>query len=190
MTDRVRIVALTAARWGDFETLFGPRGACAGCWCMWWRLPRSEWTRGKGEGNRRAMRKIVQGGAPTGLLAYSGSTPAGWIALAPREDTPGLERSRTLKPLDDERVWSITCFFVARGFRKQGLTVELLRGAAAYARKKKIRTLEGYPVEPKKGSVQADAWVYTGVAGAFRKAGFREVARPTETRRIMRLEVR
>lgn len=190
MTGRIRIVPHTPERWDDFETLFGPRGACAGCWCMWWRVPRAAWTKGKGDGNRLAMKKLVRSGAPTGLLAYSGRTPVGWIALAPRGDYPGLERSRTLKPLDDEPVWSITCFFVARGSRRKGLTVELLRAAAAYARKKKVRILEGYPTEPRKGAAQADAWVYTGVAAAFRKAGFREAARPTATRRIMRLEVR
>jgi GNAT superfamily N-acetyltransferase len=188
--DAIRVKPLTPERWDDFETLFGPRGACAGCWCMWWRLPRSEWTRGKGAGNRRAMKKLVQGGAPTGLLAYSGRIPVGWIALAPREDVPGLDRSRTLKRLDDRPVWSITCFFVARAFRRKGMTGTLLREAAAYARRKKAALLEGYPVEPRKGSVQADAWVFTGLAGAFRKAGFREAACPTETRRIMRLELR
>ena len=185
-----RVLPLTPERWSDFETLFGPRGACAGCWCMWWRIPRSEWTRGKGDGNRRAMRAIVQRGAFTGLLAYSGTTPVGWIALAPREDYPGLERSRTLKRLDERPVWSITCFFVARDFRRKGVTVTLLREAAAVARKKKASLLEGYPIEPRKGSVQADAWVFTGLAGAFRRAGFREAAAPTETRRIMRLELR
>lgn len=190
MTDPVRVLPLTPARWADFETLFGPRGACAGCWCMWWRRPRAEWSRGKGEGNRRAMRSLVRRGAPTGLLAYSGQTPVGWVAVAPREDTPGLERSRTLKRIDDRPVWSVTCFFVARGFRRKGLTVMLLREAAAHARRGKAAVLEGYPVEPRKGSVQADAWIFTGVAGAFRKAGFREAARPTETRRIMRLTLR
>lgn len=189
MKGSVRVLPLTPERWEDFEALFGPRGACAGCWCMWWRLKRSDWTRGKGNGNRLAMKKLVGSGAPTGLLAYSGRTPVGWIALAPREDTPGLDRSRTLKPLDDRPVWSITCFFVSRDFRRKGVTVTLLREAAAFARKKKARILEGYPVEPKKGSVP-DVWVFTGLAGAFRKAGFEEAARPTETRRIMRLSLR
>jgi GNAT superfamily N-acetyltransferase len=186
--ETIRVRPLTAERWDDFETLFGPRGACAGCWCMWWRLKRSEWTRGKGDGNRLAMRKLVRGGAPTGLLAYSGRIPVGWIALAPREDYPGLDRSRTLKRLDNRPVWSITCFFVARDFRRKGVTVTLLREAAAYARKRKAKLLEGYPVEPKKDSVP-DVWVFTGLAGAFRKAGFREAAKPTETKRIMRLDL-
>ena len=26
--------------WPAIEELFGSNGACGGCWCMWWRVPR------------------------------------------------------------------------------------------------------------------------------------------------------
>jgi hypothetical protein len=48
------IYPVTIKRWDDLASLFGPRGACAGCWCMWWRVRRSEVDRQKGEGNRPA----------------------------------------------------------------------------------------------------------------------------------------
>src|SRR3989441_10443832 len=104
----------TLFRSDDLVTLFGKNGACAGCWCMWWRSPRWQWVKGKGEGNKRAMRKLVKDGAVTGLLAYADGAPVGWCAIAPRTDYPRLANSRTLKPVDDQAVWSITCFFVAR----------------------------------------------------------------------------
>src|SRR5687768_9723058 len=97
-------------RWHDFETLFGKNGACAGCWCMWWRLPRIEWLKGKGDGNKRALRRLLKNGTVPGLLAYAGDEPVGWCALAPRSEFPRLANSRTLKPVDDQPVWSITCF--------------------------------------------------------------------------------
>ena len=185
----IRVEPVTPARWGDIEALFGARGACAGCWCMWWRLRRSEWTKGKGEGNRRALRSLVAKGAPTGLVAYAGDEPVGWVAVAPRDDYPGLDRSRTLKPVDDRAVWSVTCFFVTRAHRRRGVSVKLLEAAAREARAHGAECLEGYPVEPKKDSVP-DLFVFTGLAGAFRKAGFREVARRSETRPIMRRELK
>jgi hypothetical protein len=46
--------------------------------------------------------------------------------------------------------------------------------------------LEGYPVEPKKDKMDA-AFAWTGFASAFKKAGFVEVTRRSETRPIMRL---
>ncbi|MBI3850295.1 MAG: GNAT family N-acetyltransferase [Verrucomicrobia bacterium] len=180
----VKIHPLTPERWRDFEALFGKSGACAGCWCMWWRLPRAQWTKQKGAGNKTAIRAIVKAGEFPGLLAFVGDQPVGWCALAPRVVYPRLATSRTLKPIDDEPVWSITCFFVARPYRRRGVTVQLLKAAVDFARRNGAKLVEGYPVEPKK--VQPDVFVYTGLASAFRKAGFKEVVRRSPSRPIMR----
>jgi GNAT superfamily N-acetyltransferase len=182
---RLEFHPLTAERWPDLESLFGERGACGGCWCMWWRRPRSVFERNKGAGNKRAFRKIVESGPPPGLLAYSEGRPIGWCALAPRQDYPVLERSRTLKPVDEQPVWSVTCFFIARPFRSKGVSSRLLRAAVSYARGQGVRIVEGYPVEPRKGRLP-DAFAWTGLPGTFRQAGFREVARRSPTRPIMR----
>jgi GNAT superfamily N-acetyltransferase len=180
---------LTPDRWNDLESLFGPRGACGGCWCMAWRLTPSDFSRLKGDGTRRALRAIVTSGEPTGILAYDGEAPIGWCAVAPREATPRLGRARVLGRIDDVPVWSVTCFFVARAWRKQGVTVALLRAAAAHARRQGALILEGYPVEPRTGE-QPAAFVWTGLASAFRAAGFSEVARRSATRPIFRLALR
>ena len=104
---------LMPERWPDLERLFGPRGACGGCWCMWWRLPRAEFLAGKGEENRQVFRHLVDSGETVGLLAYVDGIPAGWCAVASRAAYPALARSRILKPVDETPVWSVTCFFVA-----------------------------------------------------------------------------
>jgi GNAT superfamily N-acetyltransferase len=182
------IVPASADRWPDLERLFGPRGACGGCWCMFWRLPRSVYDLGKGEPNRAALRALVESGDPPGVLAYLGERPVAWCAVAPREAYPALERSRILKPIDDAPVWSIACFYVARSERRQGLSVALLTGAVAFAAGRGARLVEGYPVEPRQPFV-ADAFVWTGLASTFRRAGFVEVARRSETRPIMRYVV-
>jgi GNAT superfamily N-acetyltransferase len=176
---------VTTERWADFETLFGPRGAVGGCWCMWFRLKRAEFDRQKGEGNRQAMKTIVASGEIPGLLAYDRGQPVAWCSVAPRAAFPVLDRSRNLKPVDDQPVWSVVCFFVARPYRRQGLTVQLLQASVDYARQNGASIVEGYPVEPKRGET-ADVFAYTGLPSAFLKAGFVEVARRSETRPIMR----
>lgn len=175
---------LTPGLWPAFAELFGPKGACAGCWCLWWRLPRAAWNQGRGAPNRQTMRRLVQKGAIPGLLALEAGRAVGWIALAPRTDYPALARSRILAPVDPQPVWSITCFYVAPSHRGRGLTVELLEAAARHARQHGATLLEGYPVEPAK--TQPAPFVFTGLASAFRRAGFREVARRSPTRPIMR----
>ncbi len=179
---------LTPSRWKDFEELFGLRGACDGCWCHWIRLPRKEYAAVRGDGAKALMKKLVMDGGVPGLLAYEGKRAVGWIALAPREEFRRLEKSRILKPVDGRPVWSTPCFFTAKDARGKGVTTALLKAAAAYAAKKGARVLEGYPVETK-GRKIPDAFVWWGLSGAFKKAGFKEAARRSKTRPIMRREL-
>jgi len=176
---------LTPDRWHDLETLFGPRGATGGCWCMWWRMKRTEYDQQKGEGNRQAMKSIVDSGEIPGILAYTNGSPVGWCSIAPRESFPALERSRTLRRIDDRPVWSVVCFYTAKGFRRKGLMAQLLKAAVDYARQRGAEIVEGYPYDPKSGK-SPDPFVYTGLSSAFLKAGFVEVAHPTASRTIMR----
>jgi len=179
---------LTPERWVDFERLFGKHGASGGCWCMWWRLKRSEFVKQKGEENRKAMKRIVGSGEILGILGYLNSEPVGWCSVAPREAFPALERSRVLGRIDDAPVWSIVCFYVAKQFRRKGVTTALLKAAIDHVREQGGKIIEGYPIEPKKGQTP-DVFAYTGLASAFRKAGFAEVLRRSETRPIMRYVV-
>jgi len=179
---------LTTERLPAFEALFGARGACGGCWCMYWRQTYSEFEREKGSGNRRSIKAIVESGEVPGILAYLRGEAIGWCAVAPRDSFPRLERSRVLKRIDESPVWSITCFFVDKSHRNRGLTVRLLGAATEYVRGQGGEILEGYPVEPKKDRTP-DPFAYTGLASAFRNAGFSECARRSETRPIMRIRL-
>ena len=152
---------------------------------MFWKLRRSEFEQQKGEANRREQKAIVDSGKIPGILAYSNGEPVGWCAVEPRVNYSLLERSRILKPLDDQPVWSMTCFYVAKAYRHKGLTVELLHAAVEHVARQGGKIVEGYPTEPRAGSLP-DAFVYTGLASAFREAGFVEVTRRSETRPIFR----
>lgn len=176
---------LTPKRWKDLVKLFGPRGACGGCWCMWWRLKRSQFQKQQGEGNKKALKKIVNSGEIPGILAYAGGDPIAWCALAPRENYQILERSRILKRVDEQPVWSVVCFFVDKIYRRKGINLKLTKAAIDYVKKKGGKIVEAYPVEPKKSRIP-DLFAYHGLASTFRKAGFKEVLRRSETRPIMR----
>ncbi len=179
---------VTLARWPDLERLFGERGACGGCWCMAWRLRNKDWVAGKGPKNKRALMKIVKSGGRPGLLAYMGRDPIAWCSLAPREQYLSLANSRVLKPVDDQPVWSVSCLFVLKPFRRAGVSTRLLRAGVEFASKRGARIVEGYPVIPTMEKTP-DPFIWTGVPSAFLKAGFREVARRSKTRPIMRREI-
>jgi GNAT superfamily N-acetyltransferase len=177
---------LTQKLWRDFELLFGKHGACGGCWCMYWKLRGKDFSENTGDVARQMQKSIVDSKIVPGLLAYSDGYPIGWIAVEPRSAYPKLAHSRTLKPIDDQEVWSITCFFVEKKHRRKGITVELLKAAIDYVKSKGGKIVEGYPVDIQNEQSQPDAFVYTGTASAFKQAGFVEVARNSPTRPIFR----
>lgn len=182
---KLQFFPVTKDRWSDFETLFGERGACGGCWCMLWRLTRKEFESRKGAGNRQAMKKIIQSGKIPGILAFIRGQPVAWCSVAPREHFPSLARSRILKPLDELPVWSISCLFVEKQHRRTGISTQLITAAVEHVNKQGGTIVEAYPVEPKKDKTP-DVFVWTGLASAYIRAGFVECARRSETRPIMR----
>jgi len=176
---------VTPERWEDLEQLFGPRGAIGGCWCMWWRIKRKDFEQQQGQGNRDAMCSIVESGRVPGIIAYSNDKPVAWCSVAPREDFPVLDRSHVLKRVDDQPVWSVVCFFMAKGYRHKGLSSRMLKEAVEYATENGARIVEGYPITPKKDQAP-DIYIFTGLESTFLKVGFMEVARRSESRPIMR----
>ncbi len=181
----VEMRPLTPERWRNLEALFGEKGAYGGCWCMWFRMTQAEFSRQAGEGTKRAMRGIVDSGEVPGLLAYTDGEPIGWCSLGPRQAFGRLQRSRTLKAVDEQPVWSIVCFYVAAPYRGKGLMAALLKAAVEYAKSRGARVVEGYPVEVGDKELKGfDA--YTGVVSAFRRAGFVEAARRSERQPVMR----
>jgi GNAT superfamily N-acetyltransferase len=176
---------LTKKRWPDFETLFGPRGAYGGCWCMWWRTSRKEFADCQGEKNRLAMKALVDGGTVPGLIGYVDGRPAAWCALGPRDDFESINRSRVLKKLDDTPVWSLPCLFVGKDFRGRNLTEAMIRAAVDYVRRQGGKVVEAYPTVPRQGKLPPVS-SFMGFPDVFARAGFVECARPSEARMIMR----
>jgi GNAT superfamily N-acetyltransferase len=156
---------------------------------MLWRLGRAEFDRGKGAGNKASIKALVEAGAVPGILGYRDGEPVGWCAVAPRDHYPALARSRILKPVDATPVWSVSCLLVRKDARRQGVSLRLLREAIRFVRERGGQVVEGYPVEPVKDDMPP-VFAWTGLASAFRQAGFRECARRSKTRPIMRFTIR
>ncbi|MCK9641310.1 MAG: GNAT family N-acetyltransferase [Prolixibacteraceae bacterium] len=166
--------------------LFGPRGACGHCWCMYYRLSKQDYIEGKAnDGNKEAMNNLVMNNFPTGILGFYDGIPIAWCAFAPREHFIKLERSRVHKRIDDQEVWSVPCFFVAKAFRRQGLTVELLKGVIRYAKGNGIKIIEAYPTIPTKETLP-DSFAWIGLYKSFERAGFEIADRSSKNRPMVR----
>lgn len=189
--DNLQIHPLTADRIADFAAVFGPQGACYGCWCTYFRLPPKQRQALDGDGKRDHMLARIAAGPPPGLLAYDGDFPVGWMQIGPRADVPqwnNPNRSSTPlpdAPADDPGVWAISCFFFRPKVRGQGLSGAMLAGGIAYARANGARLIEASPMDRARQSKSIGLFV--GSTSTFRRAGFAEVACRKEGRPLVRL---
>jgi GNAT superfamily N-acetyltransferase len=172
---------LTPDLWPAFEDLVGTHGACNGCWCMYWRIGSAYHQRPR-DRNRADFRRIVDDGPPPGLLAFDDERAVGWCQLTPREALPWLERAPRLARVDDTPVWSLSCFYVRKGYRRRGVSAALIAASLEMARRAGAAVVEAYPYD----ASRANGGAYTGVVSTFERAGFAIVAAPAGPRRIVR----
>jgi GNAT superfamily N-acetyltransferase len=176
---------LTPDLWPALEDLFGDKRNCGDCWCMYWRIGGTYRNRPR-EKNKAAFREVVQRGPPPGLLAFEGNVTVGWCQLTPRAALPWLDRTWRFERVDDVPVWSLTCFYVRIGYRRQGVTAHLIAAALKAAKRAKAPALEAYPLDADLTPSASG----TGYASTFERAGFRTVVRRVPPRPIMRHELK
>ncbi len=187
--ERLTFEPLTQKNWGKFVELFGAKGACGNCWCMYYRLTKQDFQEGKQDnGNMNAMKALVWDNQPTGIIGFYEEQPIAWCAFAPRENYMKLEKSRVHKRIDDQPVWSVPCFFIDKNFRKQGVSVELLKSVIKYAVERGIKIIEAYPTIPTQAKLP-DAFVWIGLYKSFEKAGFKIVDQTSQNRPMVRYYV-
>jgi GNAT superfamily N-acetyltransferase len=181
---QLRIEPLTPDLWPALEDLFGKKGACNGCWCMYWRIGAAYRHRSR-ELNRKDFEKVVHRGPPPGLLAFDDDLPVGWCQITPRDVLPWLDRTWRVRRVDEMPVWSISCFYVRIGYRRRGVSASLIGAAVQMARHAKAPAVEAYPLD---GDLSPSA-TSTGYVSTFVRAGFKEVARHSPERPIMRYKL-
>jgi GNAT superfamily N-acetyltransferase len=190
----LRFEPVTAARWGDFERLFGPQGAFYGCWCVALRLPHAVRTKMSPCERKSHMQARIAAGPPPGILCYAQGEPVAWVQVGPRHDVPQFNSTRTVsRPIDeadahDPSIWAVSCFFMLPKLRGKGMSRSLLAAAIDYARSAGARLLEGCPIDYAKQSKSVTLCI--GSTAIFNDAGFETVARRKDGRPLMRLDLR
>ncbi|WP_042118249.1 GNAT family N-acetyltransferase [Rhizobium etli] len=194
MDKDLRFEPVTADRWNDFETLFGPQGAFYNCWCVALRLPHAMRTTMTADERKAHMRERIEAGPPPGILYYADGQPVAWVQVGPRQDVPQFNSPRTVsRPLEEEdardpSIWAVSCFFLLPKMRGRGLSHRLLAGAIDHARRQGARLLEACPIDHVKQSKSVTLCI--GSTAVFEAAGFETVAMRKDGRPLMRLELR
>ena len=191
MRSTVRFEELHSSLWPDVERLFGPNGACAGCWCMWWRVEsRKRWNEIKGVRAKETLKKLVQSGKAQGVLAFVEDEPVGWCAFGPRRDFPMLETVHAYERNDVDDSWSIVCFFIHRRWRRKGLSRGLLNAAVEAMKKHGVKAVEAYPVTTTKDGRRVNSFLaYTGPLKIFEGLGFKTIQTTNPLRPLVILQL-
>jgi predicted GNAT family acetyltransferase len=181
---------LSSSTWADFEKLAMKQGHC---WCMYYQRPRP--IRGKfstterGKMNKKAKEMLVRQGRSHAALVYDGRIPVGWCQYGPKEELPRIDAGRNYKKLesvsDGKKLWRITCFFVDKDYRGQGVARTALRGALESIRKQGGGIVEAYPVVSKNLSKVAE-WMWFGSPNMFLRERFKPVAPLGTSYQLMR----
>jgi GNAT superfamily N-acetyltransferase len=184
--DQLTFEPLTKSNWDKFVHLFGSKGACGNCWCMYYRLKKTDFEEGKvDDRNKNTMKELVWENRPAGLLGFYEGQAIAWCAFAPREDFIKLENSRVHKRIDEKMVWSIPCFFIHKDFRLHGVSTKLLKGVANYAKENGIKIIEAYPTIPTQEKLP-DSFAWIGLYKSFERAGFEIADRTSKNRPLVR----
>jgi len=183
--NKLSFQVLSSSNFKDFEYLFKEKGACKGCWCMQCRLQADEFELGKGDGNRLAMKALVDSGQTTGIIVYNENEPIGWCSLGNREDFHRLSQSHVLQRSGEEQVWIVSCLFIRKNWRRRGVKRALLRYLIDHCAAKGAKVLESHQCNSA-FSKYPDAFAWTGIEKAYEAVGFVKVGSVTEKKPIMR----
>ncbi len=174
MTKDISLQPMTVGHCADVLKVLGAGPDQPHCTCQYWRLSSGDYSRTSQVERIAALTRQAGEEPATGMLAYVEGEPAGWCGFGVRQTMERLVRSRTIPQIDDLPVWSIFCFTVRTGYRRQGLARRLLDGVIDYGRRQGAPVLEAYPIDTQGKRVNS-SFAYVGTVSMFEAAGFEKV---------------
>jgi GNAT superfamily N-acetyltransferase len=171
------VKALDDTTWPAFAHLVERHnGVWGGCWCMGFH------SEGVGRGhtpgqNRDAKERRVANDQAHAALVFDADTCVGWCQFGSTDELPRIKRQRDygagLGALPD---WRITCFFVDRGYRGEGVASAALAGALDEIARHGGGKVESYP-EDAAGRSVSGSFLHNATLALFEQHGFEPTRR-------------
>lgn len=164
------VKALDEATWPAFAELAENSGGFpSGCWCMGFH-PEGVGKDTTAALNRQRKLARVCEGTTHAALVFEGDLCVGWCQFGSPAELPRIKSraayDKTVTTLPD---WRVTCFYVRKGHRRQGVSRDALSGALDLIAGLGGGVVEGYP-EPA-GSVPA-GFLFNGALSTYEQLGF------------------
>lgn len=144
-----------------------------GCWCTWFHPRRKALgLDGEIEPGRPYKEFLVREGKAHAALVFHGDVALSWCQFGTPDELPNIfhrkEYEAALGSLPDYR---LTCIFVDRNHRREGLAAVAVEGALELIAKQGGGVVEAYPQDTGGKKISA-SFLYSATRGMFEKAGF------------------
>lgn len=165
------IKALNMETWQDFERLVEKHnGVWGGCWCTAFH-PKSPEQKRSAEATKAYKKKLVEEDCAHAALVFAGDVCVAWCQFGPPQELPNIYHKKEVEAKMATPDWRITCIFVDKNYRKNGLSFLALKGALELIKELGGGVVESYPQDPK-GKKISNSFLYNGTREIFERAGF------------------
>jgi GNAT superfamily N-acetyltransferase len=176
--DRLTVRPLAIDTWPAFSDLlaFHNGAGFGGCWCTWFHTLTQDQPKSTHESNRDLKCSLVEAGRAHAALVFNGEEAVAWAQYGPPEELPNIHHRKEYEAgLVSAPDYRITCIFVDRRYRRQGVAELALRGALDLIAKAGGGVVEGYPHDMSKqpeGKKMSSSFLYNGTRNMYEEAGF------------------
>jgi GNAT superfamily N-acetyltransferase len=187
MLENYEVKEFTRDTWDDFDALFGKhKGVSGGCWCTFNLCSSSQFTKSTREERKELQHSLTMEGESCGLMIYDAGVPIGWCQFGPAEKFERFNRTKAYialnLPPEQKPDWRISCIFIDKHRRREGLSQLPLKAALASIKEKGGGIVEAFPFD----IPGAKRPSYSGSVKMFEREGFEEVARLGKITVLMR----
>jgi GNAT superfamily N-acetyltransferase len=165
---------LDTESWDAYARLMDKHnGAGFGCWCTWFHQRRTD----QGidteiEAGRPYKEWLVQRGQAHAAVVFDGDDAVGWAQFGPPAELPNIHHKKDYEAgLESPPDYRVTCIFVDRNHRRDGVAAVALGGALDLIAQAGGGVVEGYPQDTAGKKIKS-TFLYNATRGMYEKAGF------------------
>jgi len=190
MSEEFTVRALTPETWDAFAALVERHnGIFGGCWCIYFHPDCAE--RGQGaDANRALKRSLVEEGKAHAALVFDGDRAVGWCEYGTPDELPNIHHRKNYEAgLEQPPDYRLTCIFVDKAYRRNGISDLALHGALDLITQAGGGIVEGYPQDLHDGKRINNSFLYNGTRTLYERAGFTYVKSKGKGHTVMRRTV-
>lgn len=171
--DDYEIRPLDRSTWAAYANLAERHnGVWGGCWCTWFHLHPDPPER-RELGNRGFKEMLVEQGRTHAAVVFDGGEAIAWAQYGSVAELPNIHHRKQWEQEVGQRPdFRITCLFVDKRYRRQGLAAVAVTGALALIAAAGGGLVESYPHDLPPEKKTSSSFLYNATCTMYADLGF------------------